>query len=101
MKPVLVMRTAERVHVLELGPAINGVHPIPVDRGYRYIGDVATATILKDGLEVKRWFAWTLMDSVLGPFPNRVSAVAELLAWNGLVQVEPTATMEPLFMDED
>jgi len=91
------MRTAERVHVLELGPAINGVHPVPTDRGYRYVGDVATATVLKDGIEVKRWFAWTIVDAVLGPFPNRVKSIEALLEWNGMVQVEPTATIEPLF----
>lgn len=100
-KPVLVMRTAERIHVLELMPADeNGVHAIPTDHGYRYIGDTATAQVLKDGIEVTRWFAWTRIETHLGPFPNRVQAIKELLAWNGMYQVEPTATMSPLFEDE-
>lgn len=97
LKPVLVSRVAERIHIQELGKPTDGTYAVPVDNGYRYIGDVATAQIVKDGLEVTRWFCWTLVDTTIGPFPNRVKAIEALLEWNGMVQVKPTETIPPLF----
>lgn len=98
MRPVLVARDAERVSVQELVESASGTLAVPFDKRYRHIGDVAVQKVRgKDGTTVKRWFAWTTMDVTLGPFPNRVKAIAALLAHHGLREVKLRETSEPLF----
>lgn len=58
---------------------------------------VGVEKIVKDGLAVKRWFAWTLTEATLGPFPNRVKAIAALLTYNNMRQADARETMTPLF----
>lgn len=96
-KPAMVMRTAERINVKELSRNEDGQLCVDPDGLYRHIGDVTTAKILVDGLEVKRWFAHTLIDTQLGPFPNRVKAVKALLDWSGYEEAHAHDTMSPLF----
>lgn len=67
------------------------------DALFRFIGDVGVEKIVKDGLNVKRWFAWTLTGATLGPFPNRVKAIAALLTYNHMRQAHVRETMTPLF----
>jgi hypothetical protein len=97
LKPALVMRIAERVNVKELVKTPGGL-AVDADSLYRYVGDVGVEKITgKDGTTVKRWFAWTLLETSLGPFPNRVKAVQALLEWNGLREARPEETMDSLF----
>jgi hypothetical protein len=96
-RPALVMREAERVNVKELIPTEHGL-AVDADALFRYIGDVTVEKVAgKDGTTVKRWFGWTLADTRVGPFPNRVNAIAALLAWNGLREAKAEETMASLF----
>lgn len=96
-RPAMVMREAERVNVKELVRTDQGL-AVDADAMFRYIGDVTVEKIAgKDGTTVKRWFAWTLIETSIGPFPNRVKAIAALLAWNGLREAHPNETMAALF----
>jgi hypothetical protein len=91
------MREAERVNVKELVPTPDGL-AVDADALYRYIGDVTVEKIKgADGTTVKRWFAWTLVETSIGPFPNRVKAIAALMAWNGLREAHPRETISALF----
>jgi hypothetical protein len=92
----MVMREAERVNVKELVQTERGL-AVDADALFRYIGDVTVEKVPgKDGTTVKRWFAWTLMDTSMGPFPNRVKAIAALLDWNGLREANPKETMSDI-----
>lgn len=96
-RPALVLREAERVNVKELVPTEHGL-AVDADALFRYIGDVTVEKVAgKDGTTVKRWFGWTLAETSVGPFPNRVKAIAALLAWNGLREAHPRETMTGLF----
>lgn len=98
-RPAMVLREAERVNVKELVMTDRGL-AVDADALFRYIGDVTIEKIQgQDGLTVKRWFAWTLVDSSLGPFPNRVKAIAALLQWNGLREAHARETMSDMLED--
>jgi hypothetical protein len=107
--PVLVMQTAEMIHVLKLGQRNqNGAYPIP-DLPFTHVGDVASLTTRVPDLRRKAtsnatrlttsWFAHTLDDVSVAAdgYTSRNKAVAGLLAYLGYVQVKGTDTMEPLF----
>lgn len=96
-RPALVMREAERINVKELVPTEAGL-AVDADALFRYIGDVTVEKITgSDGTTVKRWFAWTLVETSIGPFPNRVKAIAALMEWNGLREAHPRETISALF----
>ncbi len=95
-RPAMVMREAERVNVKELVQTERGL-AVDADALFRYIGDVTVEKVAgKDGTTVKRWFAWTLAETNIGPFPNRVKAIAALLEWNGLREAKSHETMSDL-----
>ena len=95
-RPAFVLREAERVNVKELVQTSRGL-AVDADAMFRYIGDVTVEKITgQDGTTIKRWFAWTLVETSLGPFPNRVKAIAALLEWNGLREAKPHETMADL-----
>lgn len=96
LRPALISVEKERVQALDLAE-VDGVLAIPTDRGYRYIGDVFTESIVKDGVNVKRWFATTLVDSTLGPYSNKQEALRELLTWNHIRSASVSETSAPLF----
>lgn len=94
--PVMITIEGGRVEAQTLYEQ-NGILAVNVDRGYRYVGDVFQDYIIKDGMRSKRWFASTLVESTLGPHSTRKAAVAELLKWNNMHQVQVDATTSPLF----
>lgn len=95
-RPALVMREAERINVKELVATPQGL-AVDADALFRYIGDVTVEKITgNDGTTIKRWFAWTLVETSLGPFPNRVKAIAALMEWNGLREAKPQETLSDL-----
>lgn len=97
-KPVLVAREAERVSIQELASVGGETLAVNTDAIYRYIGDVTVEKVTgKDGTTVKRWFAWTKLDTSIGPFPNRVKAIAALLDYHGMREAKITETISPLF----
>jgi len=96
LRPAMVMREAERINVKELVPTPQGL-AVDADARFRYIGDVTVEKVVQDGTTVKRWFGWTLVDTRVGPFPNRVKAIAALLEWNHLREAHPRETIPELF----
>lgn len=96
MNPVLVLREAERVNIKPLVMTDNGL-AVDADAVFRYIGDVTVEKVEVNGLEVKRWFAWTLTGTSLGPQSNRVKAIQALLTYYGMRQTDVRETMTPLF----
>lgn len=97
-RPALVLREAERINVKELVSVGGDTLAVDTEALYRYIGDVTVEKMRgKDGTTVKRWFAWTLVDTNLGPFPNRVKAIRALLAANHLREAKISETVPPLF----
>lgn len=100
MRPVLVARDAERVSIQELVQGPGQALAVRFDQPYRYLGDVTVEKVKgNDGTTVKRWFAWTKLDTNLGPFPDRVKAIAALLAHHGMREAKVSETTEPLFTD--
>lgn len=99
LRPAMVMVQAERVNVKEFVSTPDGF-AVDADALFRYIGDVTVEKVPgKDGTTVKRFFAWTLVDTSLGPFPNRVKAVEALLSFNGLRKADAKETSKPLWED--
>lgn len=96
LRPAMVMRQAERINVKELVPTERGL-AVDADATFRYIGDVTMESMIQDGTTIKRWFGWTLVDTRVGPFPNRVKAIAALLEWNHLREADPSETIPELF----
>lgn len=96
LRPAIISVEKGRVQALELVQR-EGILAVPVDRGYRYIGDVFQQEIVVDGMTVKRWFAMTLVEANLGPFTSRHVALAELLKWNNIRPAGVEETTEPLF----
>lgn len=93
---MIVLREAERVNVKPLIETDAGL-AVDADSLFIYIGDVTVEKVPKDGLEVKRWFAWTIMSTSLGPWPNRVKAIEALLRYNRMRAADIRETMTPLF----
>lgn len=91
----MVMREAERVNVKELVMTEHGL-AVDADALFRYIGDVTVEKVVVNGTTVKRWFGWTLVDTRVGPFPNRVKAIKALLEWNGLREANSRETMSDM-----
>jgi hypothetical protein len=97
--PVLVMHTAERVHVLPLGDKNDDGSYVVPESSYTYVGDVVSLReryhpAKKTAL---RWYAHPIFGEQLGPFTNQNRAVDELLKKGGMYQAKPTDTMRPLF----
>lgn len=95
-RPVIVLREAERVNVKGLVATERGL-AVDADAMFVHVGDVTIEKVEKDGLTVKRWFAWTITGASLGPHPNRVKAIQALLTYNGMRAADTRETMEPLF----
>lgn len=96
-RPVLVSMSKESVRVLELAEGTDGVLAVPMERAWRYLGDVFKDDIVIDGTNRKRWFSTTSIDITLGPFTTKQEAVREMLTWYSLVQVSVKDTSAPLF----
>lgn len=96
LRPAIISVEKERVYALDLTD-VDGILAVPTDRGYRYIGDVFQERTEKDGLQVKRWFATTLVTANLGPFTSKPLALAALVEWNNLRSAQVSETSEPLF----
>lgn len=96
LRPAMVMVQAERVNVKEFVRTPDGRLAVDADALFRYLGDVTVEKVPgKDGTTVKRFFAWTVVDTSLGPFPNRVKAVEALLSFNGLRKADAKETSRP------
>ena len=97
LKPVLVT-TENRggVHILPLAEQ-DGVLAMPPGASYRWIGDVVSHRTIIDGLSANRWYALTAIQTTLGPFSSKASAVTELLAWNHMREASVSETSAPLF----
>lgn len=96
LRPAIISVERERVYALDL-TEIDGILAVPVDRGYRYIGDVFQEYTEKDGLRVKRWFSTTLVNSTLGPHTSKQVTLTALLEWNNLRSAQVSETSSPLF----
>lgn len=92
----MIIMDKGRVEALDLVEK-DGILAVPVDRGYRYVGDVTQEPVVIDGMNVKRWYATTLVDSHIGPFTDRRKALVALLEWNHLRQAVVSETTTPLF----
>jgi len=96
LRPAIISVEKGRVYALDLGE-VDGILAVPVDKGYRYIGDVFQEYAEKDGLRVKRWFTTTLVEATLGPYTSKPAAVAALVDWNNLRSAQVSETSAPLF----
>lgn len=97
LRPAIISVEKGRVYALELTD-VGGILAVPVDTGYRFIGDVFQEYTEKDGLRVKRWFSsMYLIDVTLGPFTSKPLAVTAVVEWNNLRSAQVSETSAPLF----
>lgn len=96
-RPALILRDGGDVHARRLREAEGGVLAIDPAIPYSHMGSVGQSKVVIDGLTRKRWFAQTPTDIQLGPFANRVKAIAALLAYHNLHQATVDETSSPLF----
>lgn len=97
LRPAIISVEKGRIYALDLTD-VDGILAVPVDTGYRFIGDVFQEYTEKDGLRVKRWFAGVdLIDVTLGPFTSKPMSVAALVEWHNLRSAQVSETSAPLF----